>query len=154
MAKVKFCIYLEPDIFAALERHAAANRAAKSAVAEAAIAAVVTPDADELADVALIRRLDALVRVGERLERNLDISIELQALFVRYWLTLTPPLADAARTAAQAKGKERFEGFVGTLGRRLAQGGRFTREVSHDLRAPAPAPSAMPPAELPLEAEL
>lgn len=138
MAKVKFTVYLDPELIDALERRAASNGVAKSAMAEAAVAAFVTPDQAELAEAALIRRLDALQRLGERLERNLDISIEMQALYLRYWLTATPPLAEAARAAAQAQGKERFERFVEALAKRLAQSGRFAREVSFDLRAPGP----------------
>lgn len=136
MAKTKISIYLEPELFEAFERKAAASGVPRSALAEAAVAAIVTPDQAELAEAALIRRLDALQRAGDRLERNLDIAIEMQALYLRYWLTATPPLAEAAKMAAHAKGKERFEGFVEALAKRLARGGRFAREISLDLPAP------------------
>jgi len=45
-------------------------------------------------------------------------------------------LPEAARAAAQAKGKERYEGFVEALGRRLARGASFTSEVSQEINAP------------------
>jgi hypothetical protein len=138
MAKVKLTVYLDPDVLEAFERKAAATGAPKSALAQAAVASFVTPDQDELEQAALIRRIDGLHRLGERLERNLDISIEMQALYLRWWLTATPPLAEAAKPAAHAKGKERFEAFVESLAKRMAQSGRFAREVSLDLRAPAP----------------
>ena len=38
-----------------------------------------------------------------------------------------------AQAAARAKGAERFEGFMQTLGRRLATGDRFLKELSRDL---------------------
>jgi hypothetical protein len=40
---------------------------------------------------------------------------EALALFVRFWLTPTPPLPDTAQPAAQAKGRVRYEGFVEAL---------------------------------------
>ena len=39
----------------------------------------------------------------------------------------------AAQSAARAKGAERFEGFMQTLGKRLATGDRFLKELSRDL---------------------
>jgi hypothetical protein len=141
MIKTRISIYLEPEICAAFERKAAAAGVAKSALAEAAIAAWVSPDQDRLAEAAVLRRLDTLQRLGERLDRNLEIAIEMQALYLRYWLTATPPLAEAAKTAAHAKGKERYEGFIEALGRRLAQDRRLSRDLSFDRRAPEPVAS-------------
>jgi hypothetical protein len=40
--------------------------------------------------------------------------------------------------AAQAKGRERYDGFVEALGRRLARGRKLTDEVSLDVDAAAP----------------
>src|SRR5208337_2283534 len=48
---------------------------------------------------ALARRLDRMTRQVERLERDLTISAEALALFIRFWLTITPPLPDSAQTA-------------------------------------------------------
>ncbi|WBU65124.1 hypothetical protein [Paracoccus aerodenitrificans] len=48
-------------------------------------------------------------------------------------MTITPPLTGAAQSAARAKGAERFEGFMQNLGRRLATGDRFLKELSRDI---------------------
>jgi hypothetical protein len=48
-------------------------------------------------------------------------------LFVRFWLTATLPPPDTAQLAAQTKGRERYEGFVEALGRRLAGVRRWRR---------------------------
>jgi hypothetical protein len=77
-------------------------------------------------------RLDLLTRQVERLERDLSIAVEALALFIRFWLTVTPALPESAQTAAQAKGRERYESFLETLGRRLAKGRSLLREVSID----------------------
>jgi hypothetical protein len=71
------------------------------------------------------RRLDRLARQGERLERDLWIAAETVALFIRFWLRVTPPLPESAQAAAQAKGRQRFDSFLETLGRRLAKGQAF-----------------------------
>jgi hypothetical protein len=55
------------------------------------------------------------------------------ALFVRFWLTVTPPLPDTAQPAAQARGRERYDGFVEALGRRLAKGQTLAQEISQDF---------------------
>ena len=65
----------------------------------------------------------------------MTISNEAQALFVRFWLTVTPPLPDTAQPAAQAKGRERYEGFVEALGRRLAKGQTLAQEISQEVTA-------------------
>lgn len=131
--KERLSVYLEPDLLDALEAYAAKRNKSKSLVAEAAIASFLSPDAAERQEAAISRRLDRLSRQGERLERDLGISIEMLALFVRSWLTATAPTPDSAQAAARAHGRERFDGFVQALGRKLAKGPAFTREISADL---------------------
>jgi predicted transcriptional regulator len=135
MPKTRLSVYLDPETDRALEAFADTRGKSKSLVAEAAIASFLSPDAAERQEAAIARRLDQQTRVAERLERNLGISIEMLALFVRFWLTTTPAVPEAGQAAAQAKGRERYEGFVAALGRRLAKGTSFTREVSMDLEA-------------------
>ena len=55
---------------------------------------------------------------------------------MRFWLTSTPPLPDTAQAAAQAKGRERYEGFVEALGRRLARGQTLRRGDLDDVAVP------------------
>ena len=86
-------------------------------------------------EAALARRLDRITRHLERIERHVGISNEALAVFVRFWLTSTaPPLPDTAElAAAQTKGRERYDGFVEALGRRLARGRKLADEVSRDV---------------------
>ena len=69
----------------------------------------------------------------QRLERNVGISTETLALFVRFWLTITPPLPSDAQAAAQVKGRERYEGFIEALGRRLQKGQSLFQEIPNDV---------------------
>ena len=113
--------------------YAARKGVPQSLVVEAALASHLSPDGADRLEAALARRLDRMTRQIERLERHVDISNEALAVFVRFWLTSTPPLPDTALPAAQAKGRERYEGFVEALGRRLARGRKLADEIVRDV---------------------
>ncbi|HEY2534654.1 MAG TPA: CopG family transcriptional regulator [Xanthobacteraceae bacterium] len=132
MRKARLRIQLNPDLMAQLTELADRKRESKSVIAEAAICSFLTPDDADRREGALARRLDRLTRQGERLERDVWIAAETLALFIRFWLTVTPPLPENAQAAAQAKGRERFQSFLETLGRRLAKGQSVLREVPPD----------------------
>lgn len=133
MNKVRLSVYLDPETMSQLAELAGRKNQSRSLIAEAAIASFLTPDDSDRREAALVRRLDLLTRQGERLERDLVIATEAVALFIRFWLTVTPPLPEGAQVAAQAKGRERFELFLESLGRRLAKGHSLLREVSIDM---------------------
>ena len=134
--KEQFTVYLEPNLMQALTEYAERRGKPKSLVAEAAIASFLSPDSDERQEAALARRLDRITRQMERLERNVGISVETVALFIRFWLMATPSLSEQTQASARAKGVERYEGFVQALGRRLSKGPSFIQEVSLDIRSP------------------
>jgi predicted transcriptional regulator len=134
--RTKHTFRLPPNLALKLADYALRKRVPQALVVESALESFLSPDGSERLEGALGRRLDRLIRQVERLERNVTISNEAVALFVRFWLTATPPLPDTAQPAAQAKGRERYEGYVEALGRRLAKGRTLTDEISHDL-APA-----------------
>ena len=142
--KARLSVYLDPAVMAQLAAYAARRNKSLSLIAEAAIASFLSPDGPDQLEAALSRRLDRLSRQHDRLERDLGIAIEMLALFIRFWLTVTPQQPDSAQAGAQAKGRERFEGFVEALGRRLASGRSTAREVSEDLVAPPGESSAGP----------
>lgn len=135
MKKAQLSIYLDPKIFAALEAFAKRRGQPKSLVAEAAIASFLSPDDSDRREAAIAKRLDRIVRVLERLERNDGVTLETIALFVRFWLTSTPALPEQSSPAARAKGAERYERFVEALGRRLSSGTSLAKEVTLDIPA-------------------
>src|SRR5260221_6447084 len=124
---------LPADLAAQLADYASRKRVPQALVVETALSSYLSPDNSERMEAALGRRLDRLTRQFERLERHITISNEALALFVRFWLTVTPPLPDTAQPAAQAKGRERYEGFVEALGRRMAKGQSLAQEISQDV---------------------
>src|SRR5882757_4839514 len=87
MKKAQLSIYLDREIFASLEAYATRQGKPKSLVAEAAITSFLSPDDSDRREAAIAKRLDRIVRVLERLERNDGITLEAIALFIRFWLT-------------------------------------------------------------------
>jgi predicted transcriptional regulator len=138
--RTKHTFRLLPDLAAQLADYAHRKRVPQALIVETALLSHLSPDSSERMEAALGRRLDRLTRQLERLERHSTISNEALALFVRFWLTVTPPLPDTAQPAAQAKGRERYEGFVEALGRRLAKGQTLAQEVSQDVASKDRAP--------------
>jgi predicted transcriptional regulator len=133
--RTKHTFRLPPELARQLADYAGRKRVPQALVVETAISSYLSPDNSERMEAALGRRLDRLTRQADRLERHIMISNEALALFVRFWLTATPPLPDTAQPAAQAKGRERYENFVEALGRRIAKGKSFAQELSDEVEA-------------------
>jgi predicted transcriptional regulator len=131
--RTKHTFRLPTDLAGKLADYAMRKRVPQALIVETALASFLSPDGSDRLEGALGRRLDRLTRQVERIERHVTISNEALALFVRFWLTATPPLPDAAQPAAQAKGRERYEGYVEALGRRLAKGHTLADEFSQDI---------------------
>jgi predicted transcriptional regulator len=110
--KAPLSVYLDPDIMKTLAAYAARREQPLSLIAEAAIASFLSPDADERREAAIAKRLDQIDRRLARVERDVGISVETLALFVRFWLTINPPLPEPAAQAARAKAGERYDAFV------------------------------------------
>ncbi|MFG1374254.1 CopG family transcriptional regulator [Xanthobacter oligotrophicus] len=130
--KAQISVYLDPDVMKALATYATRRGQPMSLIAEAAISSFLSPDADERREAAVAKRLDQVDRRLARLERDVGISTEALALFVRFWLTTTPTLPEPAAAAAKAKAGARYDNFVAALGRRLHQGPKLRQELSED----------------------
>jgi len=138
--KAQMSVYLDPEVMKALSAYAARREQPLSLIAEAAITSFLSPDADERREAAIAKRLDQVDRRLARIERDMGIAIETLALFVRFWLTTTPPLPEPAAAAAKAKAGDRYDNFVAALGRRLHQGPKLQQEIPEDkdgFKAPA-----------------
>lgn len=135
--RTRMNVYFPPAMMREISDLADRKRISRSSVIEAAVASFLSPDDADQREAAFSRRLDRMSRQFLRLERDVGLTAETLALFVRYWLTITPPLPSEDQAAAQAKGRERFEGFIEMLGRRLQSGESFLKEIPEDI-----APSA------------
>ena len=134
--KSKHTFRLPPDLADRLADYARRKRVTQAQVVETALNSFLSPDGSERMEAAFSRRMDMVVRQLDKLDYRAELNSEALALFVRFWLTANPALPDAARAAAQAQGKERFEGFVEALARKMEFGpkladvtGRAERKV-------------------------
>jgi predicted transcriptional regulator len=131
--RARMNVYFAPDLLKQVEALALRRNVSKSAVIEAAVASFLTGDTTERLEAAMSRRLDRLGRQFDMLDEDVAILGETLSVFVQFWLTITPPLPDSAKQSARIKGNERFEGFMQTLGKRLATGDRFLKEISREM---------------------
>lgn len=131
--KTRMNVYFDPDLLAQVEALALRRQVSKSAIIEAAIASFLSGDTADRLEAAMSRRLDKLGREIHALDEDLAVLGETVSLFIRIWLSSTPPLPESAQAGARAKGAERFEGFMQMLGKRLATSDGFLKELSRDV---------------------
>lgn len=79
---------------------------------------------DDSVELRFGRRFDRISVQLNRIERNSHILIESLGLFIRYMLTVNPPVPEGD-PAARALGRDRFAAFVERVGQQLADG-RFS----------------------------
>ena len=132
-ARTRMNVYFDPDLLAQVEALALRRQVSKSAIIEAAVASFLSGDTSDRLEAAMSRRLDKIGRQIDTLDEDLAVLGETVSLFVNIWLASTPPLPESAQAAARAKGAERFDRFLQSLGRRLATCDRFLKEVSRDV---------------------
>lgn len=86
-------------------------------------------------DAAIVRRLDRLTRQFDRLEQKDTVLGETLALFIRYYLMVTPPLPASQIDAARAEGEKQFNLFIEQLGRDLQSGKRILQRAVDEALA-------------------
>ncbi|MES2904289.1 MAG: CopG family transcriptional regulator [Pseudomonadota bacterium] len=138
--KVRHQLFLPAELSDRLETLAARPGSSKSAIlAEALATALNRRAAGELEDL-FGRRLDRLTLALGRIERDGHVLLETLALFIRYELTINPPLADND-VAGRAVGRDRFTAFVDRVGEAMASG----RRTFGGLVESAPVPGELQP---------
>ena len=125
--KIRQNLYLDHTISEALEILARGQRGNKSRLVNDALGAWLARRGSRELDDHLKLRLDRISREQERIGRDLEVLLESLALFVRYQLTVTAPLPSEDKVAL-AIGRDRFEQFVGQVGRQIASGTRTLGE--------------------------
>lgn len=134
--RVKHTFRLPPTLGKRLAEYALRRRISQALVVEAALESFLSPDGAEQLEAALSRRLDRLSRQADRIERVVGIILEALGLFVRFWLANTLALPETALPSQQAKGRERYQNFLTSLGRRLAKGASLYRDIEASAAEP------------------
>jgi hypothetical protein len=118
---VRYQLFLPAPLAERFEQLAAAPGASKSRLLAAAVEAWLKRRGTDEVEQRFALRLDRLSGQLERIERDGHVQLESLALFVRYMLTVNPPVAENDE-AARALGRDRFAAFVERVGRQLASG--------------------------------
>lgn len=130
--KIQTKVFLPGDLVRALDDAARRLRKPKSEIIRAAVASYLSPDSAEASESAVTRRLDRMTRQIERLERDVTISNEAIALYIKTWLRNVPVAQAADDQAAIDAGRDRYARFIEALARRLSTGRLLREEVTID----------------------
>lgn len=133
--KPRIWSYIDNDNYVRLKALAARPNETESGVVNKALGAFFAGEHEVRRDAAIIRRLDRMTRQMEVLKKNQIIAAEAFALFVRYFLTVIPPVPDADKEAAQAQGAARFEKYLTSLQTILADGESVLFTAMDDVMA-------------------
>lgn len=119
--QVRYQLFLPKPVADRFEQLAAAPGASKSRLLAAAVEAWLNRRGTDEVEQRFAVRLDRLSNQLARIERDGHVQLESLALFVRYMLTVNPPLPEGDE-AARAIGRDRFAAFVQRVGQQLASG--------------------------------
>jgi hypothetical protein len=115
----RHALYLSEAMTQRLQLMAETHRLAKSEILERALTRYLAGESGNAPADLLVLQHESNTRSLRRLERDLAIATELIATFVRYFLTITPPLPEGERAPARALGQLRFEQVIEDIARRL-----------------------------------
>lgn len=132
--RIKHTFRLPPDLSRQIADYAGRKRVSQASVVEAAVASFLSPDGSERMEAAFSRRLDRISRQLDKLDYHVEVGNEAVALFVRFWLSVTPSMPDEATAAAKAASEQRFERFIEALSRRIELGQRLSNFVDEKVR--------------------
>ncbi len=129
MTKPRINIHITPEADKLLQRAVADGLATKASVVDAALKHLLDPEQQERELKVLSARLNKLTRAMERIADETTAQTETLALFILYYLCITPPLPEPARAGAEALGRQRFDHFIGQVGDRLLGKETYTDAV-------------------------
>jgi hypothetical protein len=115
----RHALYLSQAMTQQLRVMAETHRVAKSEILERALKRYLANESGAPPADLLVLQQESNTRSLRRLERDLAIATELIATFVRYFVTITPPLPGSEHAAARALGQLRFEQVIEEIARRL-----------------------------------
>ena len=122
MQKPRVNVHVTEEVWQRLDKFADRPDISKAAIVDAALAAFLSPEADDKRDAAIIRRLDKIDRRLEKLEEQNVVISETLAIIAHICLYFASAIPEAEKEAANALCNKRYEIFLSTLGKRLAAG--------------------------------
>jgi hypothetical protein len=131
VSKIRQNLYIDQEIGDALAAIAVRHRGNKSQLVNDALRSWLRHRGAREVDTQFGMRLDQISREIAAGRRDIDLLIESLALFIRYELMATPPLAEDDH-AGRIQGRQRFEAFITQVARQVASGKRGLVPVSSD----------------------
>lgn len=136
MKRSRLNIFIERDHARRLAELAASLGKSKSAVVGLALQWYLSPEGGDEREAAIAKRLDRINRQFEKLDRDQNILIETVALFVRYFLTISPTVPSAQQDAARAEGSQRYQRFISHLAGHIQKDNSLVREIFEEILPP------------------
>ncbi len=119
MPKPRINIHISHEAAKLLDHATHHENSTKASIVDAALKQLLAPTSETRELTILIKRFDKMTRAMERLADDGAAQSETLALYVLYYLCITPPLPEQSRAGAEALGRKRFEHFIGQVGDRL-----------------------------------
>src|SRR5262245_7044949 len=138
MGKKRYTLYISRPLARKFDLVAQQRQGAKSALVEEALRASLEPQQHPGIEEGLTRRLNELSKSVAAVGRDVTVASETLALFVRYFLTVTPPLPQGDQESARLIGKERFHVFLTEVGRRVAEHQRLAADAFQTMTRSEP----------------
>jgi hypothetical protein len=138
MSRFRLTAYVSDSVAERLAMASKRKGFNRSKIVDRALDRFLAGDGSQGNDQSLQRRLDNMSKQQARTERNIAVLLETLGLFVRYYLTVTPPLPKSEQDPARSLGNQRFEVFVAQIGKRLAAGQSTVRDVMERVAANDP----------------
>ena len=110
MSKKRYTLYLSRPLARKFDLVAKQRQGAKSALVEEALRVSLEPEQHAGVEEGLARRLNELHKTVAQHGRDLAVATETLALFVRYFLTVTPPLPESDQESARLLGRRALRG--------------------------------------------
>lgn len=114
----RHALYLSEALSYQLAISAETHHVSKSAILERALTQYLAATSVASNSVPTLQQ-EQTTRAIRRLERDLAITSELTATFMRYYLTITPPLPASEHAAARAIGQLRYEQMIEEIAKQL-----------------------------------
>lgn len=136
MKRARLNIFIERDHASRLTQLAASLGKSKSSVVGLALQWYLSPESGDEREAAIAKRLDRIHRQFEKLERDQNVLIETVALFVRYFLTISPAVPGPQQDAVRAEGAQRYQRFITHLAQHLQKDNSLVREIFEEIFPP------------------
>jgi hypothetical protein len=116
---LKIGVYLTDDVAQHFKAALRRSRMTKSALVNNALADLLDPPPANERDQEELRVLRAVLKHVRQVRRETEVLTETLAMFIRYFLMITPPLPQSEREGAERVGRQRYEVFVRQIARRI-----------------------------------